>query len=1300
MKRIRRIFMFLVVAVMCFNAAFISALAVEQDGLEVVLTTDRSSYQTKDQIAAVLKVKNTGSTPVNNVELKTLLPAGYVISNQTSGSKTISQLGVGAEETLEVSFLPSATQPVEPTELTTVPTQTTEPTETTDATEQTTVPATQPVETTETTEETTVPAVQTETTKPKPDAVNPDTSDFSLSGGLLFVFLLSGGVTVYLMIHNRKMGQRFLSLLLCLVMAFSLMAPLQAQAAQFSRENVSVSAEITVDGKTISIEGVVSYDKLTAYTVSFQENGAEEIEDQYIKQGQNAAMPSIPTKEGFAFMGWFEDEELQKLYNFDAPVDGDLVLHAGWMSTDKTDTDGDGLTDAEEAYYKTDKTLSDTDADGLSDYVEVVILGTDPLKQDTDGNGVNDADEDRDGDQVTNGQELKDGTNLVAVDTDGEGLSDGQEKELGTNPLKQDTDDDGETDYQEYLAGTDPKVPQDPAEVIVRDYTLEAMGIQGTQVTPSLRIEADRKTLRTLRVEPREDGMINFAIPGYIGEAFDFKMDGTFQSAALSMKFDPALLQQENFVPAIYYFNEETQMLEELPTTVEGNVATAQLEHFSTYILLNKTAFDAVWTNEIKPPQEQSENSKLDIAFVIDYSASMDDNDPNQIFKSLTKEFVGKLRPEIDRAAVVKFIAKAYVVHGLSADKDAVNQAVDSIVYDSGYNYDSGTNGSDGISKALDLLDGSKSDYKYIIFITDGMDNRSSYSYSALEKRAKDSGVNIYTIGMGSASATILQQLAAATGGKYYHATTSSGADDVLNLDDVYDKIQSETIDFSTDSNHDGISDYYTKLLVSGILKTGTGVRPFAAVSYKSIQANNDYDGDGLTNGEEVLISQQNNKIYMYMKSSPVRKDSDGDGYSDYQEVKKMHTSPLNANIIISSDHKNYLKNSENFVSNKYKEFYDSAVLGSLEQGSIWIGTHIFGTDYDHSMIYKAQFVEYFDRMKQKLTESNKWAEMGKFAWGLTNQVLSIGGQIADSYTDYLNVPENVSTELETLIQRANHLDDMRIHANGSAFSSHQEYYKYVDDLAAHAERVRGEHASLLKNSKMSVKLKKFNKIAGGVGYVMAGIDIVANVGSILSDYAAFCSQMETMRQHMDIFDVIIGSNADDDVIAAARDIQYVLMQDYEDGIAQSDFIFSKLGNQTGYGKQVVLSTCGKLFHVAAGFVPYVKYVELAVGVLDFCFNLSGVAKECLKVNGITSTADALRDGYLYETADKTELRYFICLMFAREEAEYQMIDAVNANTFLMEWLFRDIMYPNKQSQENIDRINGFSGGYLAKLAG
>jgi hypothetical protein len=71
-----------------------------------------------------------------------------------------------------------------------------------------------------------------------------------------------------------------------------------------------------------------------------------------------------------------------------------------------TDTDSDGISDADEAAYGTLNNDSDTDNDGLSDFDEIFVYGTNPLDDDTDGDGTLD---NVDGNPLQNGSTV-DGT--------------------------------------------------------------------------------------------------------------------------------------------------------------------------------------------------------------------------------------------------------------------------------------------------------------------------------------------------------------------------------------------------------------------------------------------------------------------------------------------------------------------------------------------------------------------------------------------------------------------------------------------------------------------------------------------------------------------------------------------------------------------------------------------------------------------------------------------------------------------------------------------------------------------------
>ncbi|MEO0604865.1 MAG: hypothetical protein AAF211_25760, partial [Myxococcota bacterium] len=144
-------------------------------------------------------------------------------------------------------------------------------------------------------------------------------------------------------------------------------------------------------------------------------------------------------------------------------TDGDGLSDAEeirWWGTHpgQRDTDRDGLPDGEEARLQTDPGLDDTDGDGLPDGLEVRSRRTDPTRADTDGDGLADGDEDLDADgRTAAGRE----TDPTRADTDGDGLPDGAEYVFSSHPLWPDTDGGGQPDGAEVVEGRDPTDPHD-----------------------------------------------------------------------------------------------------------------------------------------------------------------------------------------------------------------------------------------------------------------------------------------------------------------------------------------------------------------------------------------------------------------------------------------------------------------------------------------------------------------------------------------------------------------------------------------------------------------------------------------------------------------------------------------------------------------------------------------------------------------------------------------------------------------------------------------------------------------------
>jgi len=138
--------------------------------------------------------------------------------------------------------------------------------------------------------------------------------------------------------------------------------------------------------------------------------------------------------------------------NLDSPLDSD---EDGLIDALDFDDDNDGISTLAEERVGTSSLHADTDEDGILDSIEVGSDLDAPL--DTDGDGIiNALDTDDDDDNIETIQEALLGTNHLLIDSDGDGLSDSEEiADLMDEPL--DTDKDGILD----AVDTDEKLDQD-----------------------------------------------------------------------------------------------------------------------------------------------------------------------------------------------------------------------------------------------------------------------------------------------------------------------------------------------------------------------------------------------------------------------------------------------------------------------------------------------------------------------------------------------------------------------------------------------------------------------------------------------------------------------------------------------------------------------------------------------------------------------------------------------------------------------------------------------------------------------
>ena len=866
MNAVKKSLAVLLALVLCVGMLALPAYAAEvaQDGLEVTLTTDKDVYEQGETIVATLTVKNTNDVAAINVSLESLVPEGYLLEDGNENMMQVETLAVGESVTLTVCFV--AEEIEEPTE---------EPTE-----------------------------------KPTEDD-SPNTGDDSALG--LWMMLTAAAVMGLIVLAVKsKLWKQMISLVLCIAMVASMFAGLsfQANATETEDKTIDVVTTVQVGDEQVEVKAKVAYQLMedekptepgvTTYTVTFESNGGSKVEAQIVEAGMVAIEPTAPVLEGYSFVGWYSDEALTVAYDFSQPVASDLTLYACWEVDTITeeemnvDQDDDGLSDGAEEFLGTDNTKEDTDDDGLSDVVEVVI-GSNPTDPDSDDDGILDCDEDADNDGLTNLDEINRGTDPGEDDSDHDDLNDYEEIfTYNTQPLNTDTDADGAKDGWEVRHGYDPLVADDSFDISRSSSTED--------ITATANLKVSGNQVGTLIVEEAERHfLLDDTIPGYIGAAFDFRVEGDFDEAIISFAFDASLLSDPSFVPVIYYYNEETQCLEELDTVQNGNVASTTVTHFSTYILLNKTAFDQVWSNEIKPPIASGDgtSSNIDVVFVIDCSGSMSSYQRMSTAKSALHTFIGALG-ENDRAALVKFTSSASILSGLTTDKASVDAMVDSL------SASGQTAMYKGLEKGIELLSDSteKYGYKMIIVLSDGRDEPSTtYDgyYASLVENAVSKDIVVYTIGAGtSVDTSILTQVAQNTGGAYYAATVTSG------ITDAFDEIKGDTVDLTTDSNNDSIPDYFTELLCNGSLKLGTGKNnPFfcAGTSFEDLQADTDgdFDNDGLLNGQELIVKyiESLNRVYVWLMSDPTSCDSDYDGIDDINEESQeaSHNNQFKADV-------------------------------------------------------------------------------------------------------------------------------------------------------------------------------------------------------------------------------------------------------------------------------------------------------------------------------------------------------------------------------------------------------------------
>jgi len=110
-------------------------------------------------------------------------------------------------------------------------------------------------------------------------------------------------------------------------------------------------AELTqeFDFDTVVTEDITLYAKWTiqVYEVIFNTNGGNTIDNATVEYNQTLTLPTAPTKDGYAFVGWYTDETLETEYDATSAITAGFTLYAKWIEVFTVTFDTDGGTEIE-----------------------------------------------------------------------------------------------------------------------------------------------------------------------------------------------------------------------------------------------------------------------------------------------------------------------------------------------------------------------------------------------------------------------------------------------------------------------------------------------------------------------------------------------------------------------------------------------------------------------------------------------------------------------------------------------------------------------------------------------------------------------------------------------------------------------------------------------------------------------------------------------------------------------------------------------------------------------------------------
>ncbi|UII81774.1 VWA domain-containing protein [Flagellimonas sp. CMM7] len=261
-----------------------------------------------------------------------------------------------------------------------------------------------------------------------------------------------------------------------------------------------------------------------------------------------------------------------------------------------------------------------------------------------------------------------------------------------------------------------------------------------------------------------------------------------------------------------YFFKRKDELASLKISSIKGfSVSSLASKLKPVLFIIRLLALAAIITALARPQTEdistRTKTTKgIDIVMAIDVSSSMLARDLKPDRLSALKEVAGDFiqqRPN-DRIGLVGYAGESYTKTPITSDKSIVLRALKEITYGE---LEDGTAIGMGLATSVNRLKESKAISKVIILLTDGVNNSGFIEPNTAADLAVEFGIKTYTIGLGTngnalspvaynrdgtfrfgmrqveIDEKLLQEIAKATGGKYFRATDNE------KLEEIYDEI-------------------------------------------------------------------------------------------------------------------------------------------------------------------------------------------------------------------------------------------------------------------------------------------------------------------------------------------------------------------------------------------------------------------------------------------------------------------------------------------------------------------------------